>query len=364
MKLNFNNLAYNLIMALLLAFVVAAPMGAEAGALAGAALFSVGCLLPAAPASASTGLAFMAIQKEIWTTDIAENVFADNTFLSKCRDDSEFLSGKVVHLPQAGAIPNTQKNRVALPATAQKRTDTEVSYVVDELTTDPVVLQMTEEIEASYPKRMSILHDHIETLSTGAADIASYVWTPTVAANIVPTTGAGRAAYKASQTGNRKAMTKADLLNAGRILNGMNVPQASRCCLIDSDLLMDLLLIPEFTQAYAIGQTTTITDGSIARVLGFTFFVRSNTTLFNGAGGKKDPATATAATDNVSALFWHPNYVRFAKGSTTNGGIAVFEDAANPLFYGDVFSALLRVGGKIARNDQRGVVAVVEAPSA
>jgi hypothetical protein len=361
MKLNYKNLAYNIVMAVLLAFIITPMAGAQVGVVAGAGLLAVGCLLPAAPATATPGLAFMAIQKEIWVSDIAENVFADNTFLSECRDDSEFLSGKVVHLPQAGATPNTQKNRTQLPATAQKRTDTTADYTVDELTTDPVVLQMTEEIEASYPKRQSILHDHVETLATGAADIASYVWTPDRAANIVSTSGAARAAYKAFQAGNRKAFTKQDILNAQRVLNGQNVPQAGRCCLIDSDLLMDLLLIPEFTQAYAIGQNSTVTDGSIAKLFGFKFYVRSNTTLFTGAGAKKSPDVAAATTDNVSALFWHPTFVRFAKGTKTNGGVQVFEDAANPLFFGDVFSALLRVGGKIARTDQRGVVAVIEA---
>ena len=361
MKLNFKNLAYNILMAVLLAFIIAPMFGAEAGMVAGGGLLAVGCLLPAAPATASTGLAFMAIQKEIWATDIAENVFPDNGFMTECRDDSEFLSGHTVHLPQAGATPNSQKNRTVLPATAQKRTDTTADYTVDELTTDPVVLQMTEEIEASYPKRQSLLHDHVETLATGAANIATYVWTPDQAANILPTSGAARAAYKSYQAGNRKAMTKADILNAQRVLNGMNVPQNGRCCLIDSDLLMDLLLIPEFTQAYAIGQNSTVMDGSIAKLFGFKFYVRSNTTLFTVAGVKKSPDTASAATDNVSALFWHPSFVRFAHGTTTNGGIQVFEQASNPLFYGDVFSALLRVGGRIARTDQRGVVAVYEA---
>ncbi|MDJ0363578.1 phage capsid protein [Hymenobacter sp. H14-R3] len=362
MKLNFKNLVYNIVMAVLLAFIVAPMAGAGAGVVAGAGLFAVGCLLPAAPATAAP-MAFMAIQKEIWVTDIAENVFPDNTFLSQCRDDSEFLSGKTVHLPQAGTTPNTEKNRQTLPATAQKRTDTIVDYDVDELTTDPVVLQMTEAIEASYPKRQSILHDHVEKLATDAADIASYVWTPSLAKNIVPTTGDARPANKEFQTGNRKAMTKKDILTAQRLLNNQNVPQVGRCCLIDSDMLMDLLLIPEFTQAYAIGQNSTVMDGTIARLFGFKFYVRSETTLFTGAGAKKSPDVAKAVTDNVSALFWHPSFVRFAKGSTTNGGIQVFEDAANPLYYGDVFSALLRVGGTTAYANQRGVVAVYEAPA-
>ena len=46
----------------------------------------------------------MAIQKEIWERAIVEDLFADNSFLSKAVNADMWVNaGKVVHIPQAGA---------------------------------------------------------------------------------------------------------------------------------------------------------------------------------------------------------------------------------------------------------------------
>ena len=46
----------------------------------------------------------MAIQKEIWISSVVEDLFADNSFLSKAFNADEYVnSGKVVHIPNAGA---------------------------------------------------------------------------------------------------------------------------------------------------------------------------------------------------------------------------------------------------------------------
>lgn len=37
-----------------------------------------------------------------------------------------------------------------------------------------------------------------------------------------------------------------------------------------------------------------------------------------------------------------------------------FEDEGNPQYYGDIYSALVRMGGRIRREDQKGVVAIVQ----
>ena len=365
MKLNLKNLAYNIVMAFLLAVIVAPMLGANAAVVAGTGLFAVGCLLPAAPATAVPGLAVMAIQREIWTADIAENVFPDDAFFNRSRDDSANLSGRVVHVPQAGSTPNVEKNRTTLPAVVTKRIDTTADYTIDEFTTDPVLVQFTEQTEASYDKRSSVLFDHIMSLQRSVANGALYSWAPTAGANIIRSTGAARAAYKAFQSGNRLAITKNDFINAARVMNRMDVPQEGRVCVIDADLSMDIMQIAEFTQAQMIG-TANLVNGSIARIMGFDVFVRSTTTTYDNSGTpvKKAAETATAVTDNLSVQFWHPAYVRFAKGGSANGGIEIFAQEQAPQFYGDVFSALVRAGGRVHRADQRGVVSLVESASA
>jgi hypothetical protein len=365
-RISVPKLFYNVVMALIIGLLMAPLLGCSPLAVA-APVFGIGCVLTAATynvALPAVPRLFMALQKEMWATDIAENVYPDNSFLSQCRDDSEFLEGKRVHLPQAGAAPAVQKNRTQLPAAATKRNDDVADYDVDEYTTDPVVLQLTEEIEASYPKRQSVLFDHIQTLTNQIAGGAAFAWSPTAATNIIRTTGNLRDPYKSFQAGQRRAVAKKDFINAARLLNRMDVPQNGRVCLVDADLVADLMDIPEFTQAQMIGQANLV-NGSIGRLLGFDIYVRSATTLFTNAATpvKKDVVVANAATDNASILFWHPSFVRFAKGTTTNGGIQIFEQANAPGYYGDVFSAMVRAGGRIARTDQRGVVSLVEAAS-
>ena len=63
----------------------------------------------------------------------------------------------------------------------------------------------------------------------------------------------------------------------------------------------------------------------------------------------------TAATgDSAASLFYSDVAVERAVGD-----VVVFDDSGNPLYYGDVFSQYMRIGGRIRRID--GVYAVVDA---
>ena len=62
------------------------------------------------------------IRKEVWVSDIAENIFPDNSAIGQSLDDSQYLDGHTVHLPQAGGVPSVTKNRTTLPAAAVPRT--------------------------------------------------------------------------------------------------------------------------------------------------------------------------------------------------------------------------------------------------
>src|SRR5256885_16383883 len=71
----------------------------------------------------------MAIQKEIWTKYIAENLFKDNEFLNYAFNADQYvLEGKVVHIPNAGVTANIVKNRTVLPATVIQRADIDITF--------------------------------------------------------------------------------------------------------------------------------------------------------------------------------------------------------------------------------------------
>ena len=71
--------------------------------------------------------------------------------------DSFVLAGKVVHIPNAGNKPGVQKNRSSLPATITQRTDIDITFPLDEFTSDPVKITNAEKYELSYDKRESVI---------------------------------------------------------------------------------------------------------------------------------------------------------------------------------------------------------------
>jgi hypothetical protein len=160
----------------------------------------------------------MSINKQIWATDIAQNLFPDNSFLMMSINDAQFSDGKKVWLPQAGAAPNVQRNRVVIPAAANPRVDTVASYDLDSFTSDPTSIRNIEEVETSYEKRQSVLFEHIEEIQKSIAEWMAYNWSPVTGSQIVRTTGADRSPFVPGGTGLRKKITIADILAGKRIL--------------------------------------------------------------------------------------------------------------------------------------------------
>lgn len=320
--------------------------------------FLLGLVQNHAPGAVKNG-----VEAEEWVQDIAENLFPDNEAYLQSKDDTPFLKGKTVHLPQSGTTPAVTVNRAVFPATAAQRTDSEETYDVDEFSTDPVHLQKTEEEVVTYEKRQSILSDHLMTLRTTIADKFANIWSPTAgAANQVRTTGSTIAALGAAQTGNRKLVTQADLANLARILDNMDVPDdGNRVLWCDANMYNAIRNIDNFMTAEKIGAANII-KGQIGTIFNFRIFKRSRVTRYDNTGTpvKKAYGAANAATDNLASLAWHPSFVRRALGNADNGGIIVFANEADATYYGDVFSALVRAGGRIARTDQKGVVALIE----
>lgn len=304
----------------------------------------------------------MAIQVEQWVSDIVENLFPNNEAVTHRMDDSMFLDGKVIHLPQSGAAPTVVVDRSSFPATSTQRTDTESSYQIKSFTTDPSHVTDTEDLEVSYPKRGSILIDHQEVLRTSVTEYAFNVWGASLATNIVRTSGAARNPYASAQTGQRLRLTKTEFIEAQRLLSRMDVPVAGRLMLVDADLAADLLSDTEMAKMLQ-NSPLNIVEGAIGRLYGFDIFIRSSVLKYNNVGtpAKKAFGAAAAATDNLAAIAWHPRFVRGAIGNATNGGVKIFTKDNDPNYYGSVLSAELRAGFKQRRDDGKGIVSLVEA---
>ena len=297
----------------------------------------------------------MAIQKEIWTAAIVENLFASNSFLSKAFNADEYVNqGKTVHIPQAGAPSGVAKNRTSLPATVSKRTDTDVTFVLDEYTTNPILIPHADTVELSYDKRESVLRNDKLRLADEVALSFIDAWSP-AAARCVETTGAEVDAYTPSATGKRKGLCKADVLTLMTKFNAEDIPQEGRYLLLDAYMYSQLLADLTQSENMAFLACADAANGIVGKLFGFNVMTRSTVALYDAAKVKKAWSAEGAATDLAAALAWHEQSVCRALGE-----VKAFENEGDPTFYGDIYSFLVRAGGRILRSDNKGVAAIVQ----
>jgi hypothetical protein len=322
------------------------------------AIFVAGMFVPQ-----MQGVLPFAVQVELWVDYIIGNLFKDNPFIKNCFDESEHvLGGSVVHVPQAGAKPTIVKNRSSLPATAVQRTDTDITYPLDVYTSDPTLITNAEQMEISYDKMSSVLGEHLESMSETIGDQILFKWAPTASAQIIRTTGTATPAHLSSATGNRKKLVKEDLKKARKIMDKQNIPKTDRYALIDADMYDQLCEDADLLKRDGVnGGELDLKEGIVMRLYGFSILTRSNTVRYDNAGtpAPKAPDAAGAADDNSAVICWQKNAVAKALGTTD-----FFEDTKNPLYYGDIYSILQKMGARKRRTNGEGVVAIVQDASA
>lgn len=302
----------------------------------------------------------MALQTEIWRQDIEENLFANNEFIMMSLDQSAFAANKVVHVPQSGANPNVEVNRSTLPAVAAERGDTELTYALNEFTTDPIVVRDLDEIQTSYNKRQSVLAAHMDAMNDKLGDQTAFDWAVSgtaQASNIVRTSGSLVSdALSAGATGTRKELVKLDVRNLARRFDAQNVPANDRVLLLHSDMFYQLFSDSELlSKDFMLGSSQE--KGVITELYGFKIMKRSKVIIYNNAADpvKKAIGSASATSDNLGCIAWQKNAVARALE-----GVKTFGDTDVPEWYGSVFSAMAIYGSAILRSDIAGVGAIVQ----
>jgi hypothetical protein len=306
----------------------------------------------------------MALEQDIWSKDISENLYQNNLFMNRATDHSMWVAFKTVHVPQAGSAPAVYKNRAVLPATISQRTDSELTYNLSSYTSDPVLVTNLEELQISYSKRMSVISNTVDVLGDVVSNQTLYAWAPTGATRQVRTSGtADGLALAPSATGTRKAITLNDIAAAKSILDIDNVPQDGRVLLMPaSEYNSHFLAISNVQAAYAYGAPT-LPSGVVNRIFGFDIMMRPAVLVYDNTATPVIKAidadgtpTTEAATDNMASLAYHPKMVAHALGSITS-----FYEEQSPLYYGNIYSAELMHGASKLRTDQKGIVAIIQA---
>lgn len=352
--------------------MVATPVGAFAHELGASNALSCVLGLSAVPlvhgmiktfkVSSMPGLVKNGVEVEIWTDYIMDNLFKGVEFLKNCfRADQYVLVGKVVHIPQAGSKPTVVKNRSSLPATAVKRNDTDITYALDEYTTDPTLIEDAANVQLSYSKVDSVLGDHIGALNENVCDNILVAWAPSAAANIIRTSGGAVVSHLTGATGNRKLFTLKDLKDAKVKLDKQKVLKTGRYALMTYDMWSQLEEELKATNAKDYSLYNDAKEGVIGRLYGFDIVTTNNVAVYDNASTPVVKAVGAlgAATDNDAVFCYQKDCVELALGD-----IKFFEDMGNPTMYGDVYSALVRMGGRKRYSDGTGVVAIIQAASA
>ena len=94
------------ILALLLFAVILAPVAGMA-----ALPISIGTSLIFAP---THGVALAGLNREIWLAELMEGFYADDLFLSECRDLSPFVDNDIINLAEAGVNPEVIINNTLI----------------------------------------------------------------------------------------------------------------------------------------------------------------------------------------------------------------------------------------------------------
>jgi hypothetical protein len=311
-----------------------------------------------------SGYATMALQVEMWSQDIQENLYMNNDFMKMATDHSMWVRYKTVHVPQAGANTTVEQNRAILPAPIAGRTDSELTYSLNQYTTDSILIQNIEELQISYSKRTSVLMNLMQSIQFVVATQTLYAWAPSGATRIVQTSGSSSTLNlpHSTATGNRKMATISDITKVKAILDADNIPSNGRILLIPAYMYnVDLLNIAGIVQAYQFGSAVA-PNGVVARLMGFDIMIRSEVLVYDNTGTPVLKAingdgtlTSPATTDQGAAIAFHPNYVAVALGSITP-----YYNENRSEYFGSIFSAEIMHGASKLRTDQKGVVALVQ----
>lgn len=336
-----------MIMALMVSAITALPAVPVAGGL------YLASMLPK-----PKGAAMMALDVEMWKPWIVEILFKNNEFLNYARNADEYvLNGSVVHIPNSGPASLVVRNRGSLPATVTQRTDVDVTYALDEFTSDPRLLQFTEGQIISYDKMNSMMGQDMRAIKQLVAEWMLYHWAATDASKIVKTTGDAVAVHLSSATGNRKAVKLENLEEIQALFDEKDVPDGDRFAMFDARMHQQLVNTMTPTQYKDFSKALDQSKGIVGELFGFKIMKRSTALRYDNAATPvpKNPDAIGAAADNASALFWHRDWVERAIGTAE-----LFEKLRDPQYYGDIYSLLIRAGGRKVEQNGTGVVSLVQ----
>lgn len=205
----------------------------------------------------------MALNKEIWISQILEGFYPDDSFLQKPVNYSAFVENDRLHIAAAGIDPKVLVNNTTYPIKSVNRDDSDNEIVLDKFETENTIIRRPDAIEYSYDKLESVIRQHRATLRKSVAMKAIHAYAPasdTTDTPVILTTGLN--------AGGRKRMTFADILTLKERFDEAEIPLEERYLVLHPKHVSDLLL--EDIELFK--DLTNIKDGEPFKFAGFGCF--------------------------------------------------------------------------------------------
>jgi hypothetical protein len=255
----------------------------------------------------------MSILKEIWTSSIQENLYANNDHVTLSTNHDPFVVNNKIHVPQAGAKPTITLNPSSFPLTATQRTDTDLNYTCDNYSVSPTLITDIESFQIQYDKRMSVMNNIIKSLNTDLGSRIFYKWG--AGSTVFSTTGSASSSGLASgATGSRKKMTLADAFVMQTNFDKTYVPKDNRYLMLPTDMYYELIQDANVLPAYSLGQAV-IGTGVLPKIAGFTVLQRPDVWITDGSNNLKTYGASGSSGDCLAGFAWHPDFVAKGLGS-------------------------------------------------
>lgn len=306
------------------------------------------------------------IRTTVYSKELQKELFPDNSFYKKSMAETGVaIDAVAVEKPQQNAIPKAKVGEPeTLPLKVTAAFDGKSTYPVELVYAPPILITQQSELLTNYGKRQSKQQQQAGVINTKCAEIAAVNWGPTVQSNILKTSGVARVSNVLGLTGNRKAAAKDDMLKVLNLMLRMNVSgiPGQWFGLVTPDFYTDLLGISDFVDYTKTGFTSKLEQGIIGKLMGVELMSRGNEAghtglLYNNAGtAVKRAIDELAATDRPANLFWHDKMVCHAEGVLST---SINPDRADYLG-GTLISSSVRFGAAVNRDDQKGVIVLLE----
>jgi hypothetical protein len=253
----------------------------------------------------------MALNKEIWASDIQEMLLPDNSFLTKGTDYSAFADARTIHIPVEDGLVNVEVDRNTLPGTVGTTTEQCKEIDMHRFTTDPVRLFRPEDVELSYNKRQLVTEKIAKSLNNKIADWAQRC--------IGSNSGLSTEITMPQDTPSAREA----LLMMANLFDRGNYPEQDRYVLMDADAYATLLNDLSEAQTSAFLACADMKTGVVGQIYGLNILKRS-VIYMDGT---------------VKMVAWHKSQYSFALGP-----VEVYSQENAPEYYGTILSASARFG--------------------